>query len=103
MVRYGSMTINEYYRLPLHRELREKLGLKEKSEVSLQPIGNIVILQKSNTEIFTKQYFFGSVDEIGKIELPYELMRTVGWRKKDSISVYSVDDYMLILKLNMDD
>jgi len=98
MERYSAKTIDEFGRIPLHNELREKLGLfeyKAKSVVTLKPLGSILILQTKMED----EYFGSEIDDIGRLTLTKELQKTMGWQPGNKIAIYYVDDVMLILRL----
>ncbi|MCL2855423.1 MAG: hypothetical protein FWE21_07380 [Defluviitaleaceae bacterium] len=99
MERYSARTIDELGRIVLHSELRERLNLGFGSVVALKPLGNILILQAKIKSNPMPQSFEAKVDEIGRIALPKELRETLGWYIKSKVSVYHVDDGMLVLKL----
>jgi len=97
MERFNARGIDELRRIALHSDIRESLGLKEGTKVILQPIGNIVAMQKMDESSET-EYFSAVISELGRIEIPIELMLEMKWEFKDRIAVYYVDDGMVILK-----
>ncbi|MCL2576014.1 MAG: AbrB/MazE/SpoVT family DNA-binding domain-containing protein [Defluviitaleaceae bacterium] len=95
MERYSAKTIDKRNRIVLHKELRDKLQLGICADIRLMPMGNVVILQRANS------YEGGDVtivDELGRIILPNELVEYMDWKEADRISIYYVDDSMLILR-----
>ena len=98
MERFNATSIDELRRIVLHSDIRESLDLKEETKVILQPIGNIVVMQKMDESSET-EYFSSVISELGTIEIPIELMQEMVWELKDRIAVYYyVDDGMVILK-----
>jgi len=99
MERYSARVIDELRRVVLPSEIRQKLGLEvTKPEVTLQPRGNIVIMQPMKQPM-DDNYVTSKVDELGRIELSDKLIQKMGWKLEDKIAVYYVDDGMAILKL----
>jgi len=90
---FGVKTIDEFGKMVLHLELRTKLRLSAGTEVTLFPVRNIVVLQKANEQA----KFTTMVDELGRVTMPKELMEQMGWKQKNKISIYYVDEHMLIL------
>jgi len=101
MERYSTRKIDGLGKILLHKELRKKLGLERKGEIALIPIGNIVILQKLYEEEPVVQHDYGfvsTIDDVGAFELCIELRDIMRWKMGDDITVYYVDDTMVILK-----
>jgi len=96
MERYSTRHIDEVNRITLPIEIRKRLVLETDSIVILQPIGNIVVVQKKNEKKI--KYFHSKVNQLGKIEFSDELMRNMNWKHEDGIAIYHVDDGMVILK-----
>jgi len=112
MIRYNSIAIeksdiDKFGKLPLHSELCDKLRIMRDADISLTPIGEIVILQKLDEMFGDAEY---TVDRIvnrivdvigwdGNILLSKELMNTMRWDAGDKIAVYCVNEKMLILSL----
>jgi len=104
MERYSAKSIDDLRRMVLPLEIRQKMGLEaDVSYVTLQCIGKIVIMQLvkqlANDDNSETEHFSSKVDKLGRIEVPLELMKEVGWKIRDEIALYYVDDGMVILKV----
>ena len=96
MERYNSRTIDELGRLSLHSELRQKLGLQAGNKICLKQIDTIVVLQRAENATEPGSIIC-QVSDIGMIDLPIELRKTLGWKEKTKIALYHTDN-LIILK-----
>ena len=96
MERYSFCDIDEFGGLVLHAKLRQRLQIKPGDEVSVVLVGTIIILRRIK-EGLKPDCAVSKVDEAGRIFLPAELIKKLGWQKRDKLFVYHADD-MLILK-----
>ncbi|MCL2576315.1 MAG: AbrB/MazE/SpoVT family DNA-binding domain-containing protein [Defluviitaleaceae bacterium] len=100
MQNYKPNPIDGQGRIALHQELREKLNLEIGSIVKLLPEGNKIILQKADKkDEKSQQVIISTIDGLGRITMSMELTRKMGWKEKDEVSVYYIDNDMLILRL----
>ena len=95
MERYSSRTIDEMGRLSLHSEIRKVLGLETGDKISLKLIGTIVILRRAESDS-EKDCVVCQVSDIGMINLPVEIRQALGWKEKDKIAVYCVDNIVIL-------
>ena len=109
---YGIESIDDSGKITLPKELRQKTKFKAKrtvatkSDVVLRTIGRIVVIQPEK-EPEEQQHmggndieigrFVSDIDHLGRIELPYELIREMGWCIGYMIALYCVYDGMLVL------
>ena len=99
MKHYAERHIDELGKMSLPITLRKKMGLDIKEEVALICIGKIIIMQKRHEDLITEITSLEKIDEMGRIKLSVELREKMGWKVKDGIAIYGVDDEMAILKL----
>ena len=100
MERYSARGIDDLKRMVLPLEIRQKMGLEaDVSYVTLLHVGKIVIMQPIKDEGTETEHFTSKVDKLGRIEVPLELMKELGWKIRDEIALYYVDDGMVILKV----
>ena len=96
MERYAARTIDEFFRLGLHGELRQKIGLELGAKVSLMIVDTIVILQKWSDDSGRECV---EIDDLGMLTLPHLLKSMLGWKERDKVSSYHSDN-IIILKLS---
>lgn len=97
----GTRTICKQNMMFLPQDLTDHLRLVEGSLFSLLPMGSIVILRLLKEDDDKHQHYFTtSMDLLGRIEIPKVLREAMGWDCKEryDISVYYVDDEMVILQ-----
>ena len=97
MERYNLRHIDELSRVVVHSDIRKKLRLETGDEVSLTPIGTIVVLQRAEGEPGAGCYV-SKVSELGAIEIPTELKQKMEWKTADGLATYLTDN-LVIYKL----
>ena len=69
MERYNSRTIDEFGRVVLHRELRDKLQLQVGDRVLLEVVSSILVMHKVSVALVGGDYS-SKVEELGMVALP---------------------------------
>ena len=97
MERFSSRTIDELNRITLHSEIRKSLGVQAGDKFSLKIAYSLVVLQRLDGEL-ESDCFVSQINDLGMMELPYELQQRLGWNEKDKVAMYLTGG-MIILKL----
>jgi len=97
MEKYSSKSIDETRKMVLPLELRGEIGLKDGDTVVLQKIRNMVVMYPSKENPSENSYLL-TIDQLGRLEFPAELMQDMGWEIKGWIAIYYADDGTVILK-----
>lgn len=97
MDRFHDRRIDEFGRLVLHDELRQKLRLEAGDKVSFTHVDTIVILQR----VTDKSRPGGetcTLNDFGMITIPRELMDNIGWKMADKIALHHTDNIIILQK-----
>ena len=97
MERYSSRTIDELGRLVLHSDVRQLLDLKTNDNVSMLFVENIAIVRRKSEGV-EQGLATSAVDELGRIEIPAEYRKILGWQEKDRLAVYLTDNIIILKK-----
>jgi len=96
MKRYLIQVIDKMRRIILPVELMEKIGLGPGDIVTLKQKKPLVVLQ-SELKTLKKGYFNVKIDEEGRLELPVDLMKEMGWKIGYRVKIYYAGDRMVNL------
>jgi len=102
MEEYFAQGIDEYGRIFLNDDVRGRTILGANSNVAVHSIGTVVFLQRMDSEDIPQQHFVKTIDNLGNIELPAELMEKLKWKTGDEISVFYADAKTIVLHLDKD-
>ena len=94
---YNTHTIDELARILVPYELRCKLGLSAESQLLLKAVDAMVVVQQLQNDPEPDD-FVCKMDDLGRIKLPSELRRKLGWKEKDMIDMYTKDSLIILKK-----
>ena len=97
MEKYSAKTIDDFWRLVIHGELREKLSLVGGDIVSLRVIDTIIILQRAD-ENLPQDIPTCKICALGRVELPIDLRSKLNLKIGDKISAYNTDNIIILKK-----
>ena len=97
MTRVMKRKLDEMGRIIVPVDLREEFKFGTKEKFNLQCIGNEVFLRKMS-ENQEDGYNDIQLDEMGRIRMPKELLDALGWKPKDVIGIYIVDEFTIGFK-----
>jgi len=96
MERYNSRGIDDVGRVALPGDLRHKLGLNEKYKLLLNPIGTIAVLLKTEDKPGAGKLVC-ILDQLGRIEIPRDVMQTLGWKITNKLAVYGTGNEIILM------
>lgn len=99
MKAYTPKTICKEGRISLHPNLKEKLGLEPRTKVILHPVDGKVIIKKFDGGVIPPECIVRALDVAGRIVLPNIIFKVTGWKIRDEVNVYLMDDGAIVLEL----
>ncbi|MCL2839457.1 MAG: hypothetical protein FWE05_01695 [Defluviitaleaceae bacterium] len=95
MERHNNRRVDPLGKMVLPSALRRDLDLSEKTQVSLMPVENAIIMWRLKDEP-SPHCYTSEIDKLGRIEIPAELMRRFNWSIEDEISIYSAEHLVIL-------
>ncbi|MCL2840044.1 MAG: hypothetical protein FWE05_04645 [Defluviitaleaceae bacterium] len=95
MKRHNNRSIDPLRKMVLPSAIRQDLKLEPKDQVSLMPVETLVVLWRIDGEPSSHCYT-SEIDELGRIEVPFELMFQLSWNVLDEISIHSIDNLVIL-------
>ncbi|MCL2839531.1 MAG: AbrB/MazE/SpoVT family DNA-binding domain-containing protein [Defluviitaleaceae bacterium] len=95
MERHNTRRIDQQSKMTLPSALRRDLSLNEKAQVSLMPVESIVILWRLDGEPSSHCYT-STIDDLGRVEIPAEIMHQLNWQLESEISLYATDNLVIL-------
>ena len=101
MVTCDVRKIDAAGRILLPSNLKLMTAIEKGDRVKLQSVGELVILHTMDAPP-NEGYQGIKVDKLSKVKIPKELLKKMGWKRRDKIVIYNVSDDILAFEKKID-